>query len=83
MRSEQPARLQQGATLSGSAQQFIAGRELSAVMRRDFHQPACHIDGVAGCRDVKMAFAAEPGRDDHAEMRADLEAKSGGDRNRQ
>ena len=83
MRPEQLARLQQGATLSGSAQQFIAGRELNAVMRGDFHQPACHIDGIAGRGDVKMTFAAEARRNDHAELRADLEAEPGSDRSRQ
>ena len=77
MRSEQLARFQQGAICSGGAQQYIAHRELHTMMRRDLHQPASHIDGVTGCRDVKVTFAPEPGRDDHAEMRADLETESG------
>ena len=31
-------------------------------MRRDFHQTARHVHGVAGCGDVLMVAAAEAGR---------------------
>ena len=75
MRPGQCAHFQQCAVGPRRPQQFIADRELKAAMRRDFHQSACHIDGVAGCRDVMMAFAAEAGGDDDTEMRADLEAE--------
>ena len=74
---------QQCAVRSGCPQQFIADRELKAAMRRDFHQATCHIDGVAGCRDVVMAFATEARSDDDTEMRADLEAEPGCDQYRQ
>lgn len=57
MKPEQPACFQQGAARSGRAQQFIAGRGLNAVTRCDLDQPACHIGGVARCRDVVMAHS--------------------------
>ena len=55
----------------------------SALPGRDLHQPARHVHGVAGRGDVLVAAAAEPRGDDRAEMGADLEAGSRGDRRRQ
>ena len=50
---------------------------------RHFHQTARDVHGVAGCGDVLMVAAAEPGGDDRSEMRADLEADTISDCRRQ
>src|ERR1700721_2922296 len=51
------------------------GGKPHAMIGRNFQQAARHVYGVAGRRDVVIAFSAEPGGNNDSEMRADLEAK--------
>ena len=75
----QHAFLVQRAVGAGDLEHIVADGELGAVAGGDFHQPACHIDGVAGGGDL-LVLAAEPRRHDGAEMRAELEADPRPDR---
>src|SRR5260370_34594624 len=77
------SKLEQGAFGTGLAEQIVAQRQRRAVLRRDFHQAAGHVDAVTGRGDVLIAAAAEPGCDDRSEMGTHLEADLRRDRWRQ
>src|SRR5690242_1574455 len=74
LRSRKEAEFAQRGCGSCLAHQVVADRERGALFRRDFHQAARHIHGIARGGDVLMAVAAEPRGDDRSEMGTHLDA---------